>query len=40
MEERYESRDGRRLEATSSYSNFQQFNVDIGISVSQRPLPK
>ena len=40
MQERYESRDGRSLEATASYSNFQQFNVDVGTSVSSPPLPK
>ena len=40
MQERYEGRNGQRLEATASYSNFQQFNVSVGTSVSQPPLPK
>ena len=40
MQERYESRDGRRFDATASYSNFQQFNVTVGTSVSQTPLPE
>ena len=40
MQERYESRDGRRLDATANYSNFQQFNVSVGTAVSQPPLPK
>ncbi len=40
MEERYDSLDGRHLEATASYSNFQQFNVSVGSSVASPPLPK
>ena len=40
MQERFESRDGRRLEATASYSNFQQFTVSVGALVSPAPLPK
>ena len=34
MREHFESGDGRRLDATASYSNFQQFNVTVGTSVS------
>ena len=40
MQERYESRDGRSLEATASYSNFQQFDVSVETSVSPPPLPR
>ncbi len=40
MQERYESRDGRRLEATASYSNFQRFDVSVETSVSPPPLPR
>ena len=40
MQERFESGDGRRLEATASYSNFQQFNVSVGTAASPEPLPK
>ena len=37
MQERFESRDGRRLEANASYSNFQQFNVSVGASAPSPP---
>ena len=40
MQERFESRDGRLLEATATYSQYQQFNVSVGTSVSPPALPK
>lgn len=40
MQERYESRDGRRFDGTANYSNFQQFKVTVGTTVSSTPTPE